>query len=94
MSASGGPFWRAAGMSYLRFANVCSELMVTVMKEPFKSKAKAQQVIHYRSFPWADGKQGKQGACKGRRRTLQMPDFILDGLHLQPEALIIVRRCP
>jgi len=59
-----GPFYRAAGLSYLRYANICADLMRSVMKEPFKSKALARQSIQFRSSVWADGKQGASGeAC-------------------------------
>jgi hypothetical protein len=33
MSApASGPFWRAAGMSYLKYANICADMMRGVMK--------------------------------------------------------------
>ncbi|GBF87981.1 hypothetical protein Rsub_00693 [Raphidocelis subcapitata] len=58
MSApASGPFWRAAGMSYLKYANICADMMRGVMKEPFKSKALARQSIYFRSSKFADGKQ-------------------------------------
>eukprot|EP00882_Tetradesmus_deserticola_P007509 GHRQ01007908.1.p1 GENE.GHRQ01007908.1~~GHRQ01007908.1.p1 ORF type:complete len:144 (+),score=14.45 GHRQ01007908.1:97-528(+) len=53
-----GPFYRAAGMTYLRYANICADLMRGVLKEPFKTKAMQRQAIYFRSAPWADGKQG------------------------------------
>ncbi|KAF5843535.1 F1F0 ATP synthase epsilon subunit [Dunaliella salina] len=60
MSAPTGAFYRAAGMSFLRYANVSADLLRNVLKEPFKTKAQNRQVIVYRSSPYVDGKQGKQ----------------------------------
>lgn len=57
-----GPFYRAAGMTYLRYANICADLMRGVLKEPFKTKAIQRQAIYFRSATWADGKQGTSGA--------------------------------
>lgn len=53
-----GPFYRAAGLSYLRYANICADIMRSVMKEPFKTKALQRQAISFRSAVWSDGKQG------------------------------------
>lgn len=52
-----GPFYRAAGMSYLRYANICADLMRAVLKEPFKAKAEQRSLISFRSALWHDGKQ-------------------------------------
>jgi F-type H+-transporting ATPase subunit epsilon len=49
-------------MTYLRYANICADLMRGVLKEPFKTKAMQRQAIYFRSAPWADGKQGTSGA--------------------------------
>lgn len=43
-------------MSYVRYANLCADYLRAVMKEPFKSKAQARQVIYFRSASVADGK--------------------------------------
>jgi F-type H+-transporting ATPase subunit epsilon len=56
-----GPFYRAAGMSYLKYANICADLMRNVMKEPHKTKAAARSIISFRSSQWVDGVQGKPG---------------------------------
>jgi hypothetical protein len=51
-------------MTYLRYANICADLMRGVLKEPFKTKAMQRQAIYFRSAPWANGKQGTSGACQ------------------------------
>ncbi|KAF8061291.1 ATP synthase subunit epsilon [Scenedesmus sp. PABB004] len=53
-----GPFYRAAGMSYLRYANICADLMRSVLKEPLRAKAAQRQAIYFRSSTWTDGRQG------------------------------------
>jgi len=58
-----GPFYRAAGLTYLRYANICADMMRNVMKEPFKGKALSRQTIYFRSSSWADGKQSAPGLC-------------------------------
>jgi F-type H+-transporting ATPase subunit epsilon len=63
MSSAGGPFYRAAGLTFLRYANISADLLRNVLKEPFKTKAQARQVISYRFSPFADGKQGQQSEC-------------------------------
>jgi hypothetical protein len=49
-------------MTYLRYANICADLMRSVLKEPFKTKAMQRQAIYFRSAAWTDGKQGTSGA--------------------------------
>lgn len=56
-----GPFYRAAGLTYLRYANICADMMRNVLKEPFKSKALQRQTIYFRSSKWTDGKMDKAG---------------------------------
>lgn len=56
-----GPFYRAAGMSYLKYANICADLLRAVMKEPHKTKAASRSSIYFRASTWAEGKQGKPG---------------------------------
>lgn len=60
MCPPSGPFYRVAGMTYLRYSNICADFLRNVMKEPFKSKATARQAIYFRSSPYTDGKQGQQ----------------------------------
>ncbi|PNW77065.1 hypothetical protein CHLRE_10g420700v5 [Chlamydomonas reinhardtii] len=58
MCPPSGPFYRVAGMSYVRYANLCADYLRAVMKEPFKTKALARQTVYFRSTPVSDGKQG------------------------------------
>ena len=53
--------WRVAGMTYLKYANLCADMVRAALKEPMKAKAKAQEVIYFRSALWKDGVPQKQG---------------------------------
>jgi F-type H+-transporting ATPase subunit epsilon len=68
--------WRVAGMSYLKYSNLCADMVRAALKEPAKSKAKAREVIYFRQSIWKDGVPQKQGewntfacrACWGLRK--------------------------
>jgi F-type H+-transporting ATPase subunit epsilon len=61
-----GPFYRAAGLTYLRYANICADMMRSVLKEPFKGKAAQRAAISFRSSTWKDGRQSPSGEAVGR----------------------------
>ncbi|PNH04629.1 ATP synthase subunit epsilon, mitochondrial [Tetrabaena socialis] len=60
MCPPSGPFYRVAGMSYVRYANLCADFLRSVMKEPFKTKAAQRQVVFFRTSPVVNGKQEAQ----------------------------------
>jgi F-type H+-transporting ATPase subunit epsilon len=62
-AAAAAPFWRAAGMTYIGYSNICATLMRGCLKEPFKSEAASRAVIHFSVAKWADGKQEKSSEC-------------------------------
>jgi hypothetical protein len=51
-------------MSYLKYSNLCADMVRAALKEPAKAKAKAREVIYYRSALWKDGVPEKQGAWR------------------------------
>ncbi|XP_066309084.1 ATP synthase subunit epsilon, mitochondrial isoform X2 [Miscanthus floridulus] len=53
------PFWRAAGMTYIGYSNICAALVRNCLKEPFKSEAASREKVHFSISKWADGKQEK-----------------------------------
>lgn len=61
--------WRVAGMSYLKYSNLCADMVRSALKEAVKGKAKTREVIYYRSAQWKNGVPEKQGGqrCAGRR---------------------------
>ena len=40
MSASSSSFYRLAGLSYVRYANLCAEVLRASLKEPFLGKVR------------------------------------------------------
>ncbi|WOK95036.1 ATP synthase subunit epsilon, mitochondrial-like [Canna indica] len=61
MASSGAavPFWRAAGMTYITYSNICSSLVRSCLKEPYKSEAASREKVHFAVTKWADGKPEK-----------------------------------
>ena len=39
-AATSSAYWRAAGMTYLKYANLCAEVVRGSLKEPFLTKAR------------------------------------------------------
>ncbi|KAK0572772.1 hypothetical protein LWI29_036991 [Acer saccharum] len=58
-STGAAPFWRAAGMTYINYANLCAKMVRNCLKEPHKSEAISREKVHYSISKWADGKQEK-----------------------------------
>lgn len=56
----GNADWRVAGMSYLKYSNICADMVRAALKEPVKAQAKAREVIYYRSAVWKNGQPEKQ----------------------------------
>ena len=48
-------------MSYLKYANLCADMVRSSLKEPNRSKAKLREAVYYRASTWKDGKPEKQG---------------------------------
>lgn len=60
-AAAASAYWRVAGMSYLKYSGLCADMVRASLKEPFKSQAKAKEIVYFRSATWKDGKPEKQG---------------------------------
>ncbi|CEF98687.1 ATPase, F1 complex, epsilon subunit,mitochondrial [Ostreococcus tauri] len=58
-AANSAAYWRIAGMSYLKYANACGEIVRQSLKEPFLSQAKARETVYYKMTEFASGKPGK-----------------------------------
>ncbi|ERN07205.1 hypothetical protein AMTR_s00019p00172990 [Amborella trichopoda] len=61
MASSGGavPFWRAAGMTYVRYSNICASLVRQCLKEPYRSESLSREKVHFSVSKWVDGKPEK-----------------------------------
>ncbi|KAL6329303.1 hypothetical protein AAG906_015513 [Vitis piasezkii] len=49
------PFWRAAGMMYISYSNICVSLVRNYLKEPFKSEALTRKKVHFSISKWDNG---------------------------------------
>ena len=47
-------------MSYLKYSNLCADMLRASLKETAKVKAKAREAVYYRSALWKDGVPEKQ----------------------------------
>ncbi|XP_039170611.1 ATP synthase subunit epsilon, mitochondrial [Eucalyptus grandis] len=53
------PFWRAAGMTYITYSNICANLVRNCLKEPHKAEALNREKVHFAISTWKDGKAEK-----------------------------------
>ncbi|MQL96522.1 hypothetical protein Taro_029194 [Colocasia esculenta] len=58
-SSAAVPFWRAAGMTYITYSNICASLVRTCLKEPYRAEAAAREKVHFAIAKWAEGKPEK-----------------------------------
>ncbi|KAK6916127.1 ATP synthase, F1 complex, epsilon subunit, mitochondrial [Dillenia turbinata] len=58
-NAAAVPFWRAAGMTYITYSNICANLVRNCLKEPYRSEAISREKVHFSVSKWADGKPQK-----------------------------------
>ncbi|MCO5603630.1 hypothetical protein L7F22_057781 [Adiantum nelumboides] len=56
-----GPFWRAAGMTYVAYVNTCSSIVRKCLKEPHKAQAATREQVYYKVALWEDGLPVKSG---------------------------------
>ncbi|TQD79684.1 hypothetical protein C1H46_034758 [Malus baccata] len=58
-SNAAAPFWRAAGMTYITYSNICANLVRNCLKEPYKTEAISRERVHFAVSKWAEGKPEK-----------------------------------
>lgn len=49
-------YWRVAGLSYLKYANICAEYVRRVLKEPERTKALSRAGYSMVKANWEGGK--------------------------------------
>lgn len=58
-SGAASAYWRVAGMSYLKYANLCADMVRAALKEPVKTAALRREVVFFRGTKWEGGKPGE-----------------------------------
>ncbi|CAN6460155.1 unnamed protein product [Victoria cruziana] len=53
------PFWRAAGMTYITYSNICASLVRGCLKEPYRTEAVSREKVHFSVSKWVEGKPEK-----------------------------------
>jgi F-type H+-transporting ATPase subunit epsilon len=51
-----GAYWRVAGMTYVKYANLCADVVRSVLKEPHLTKSKLRENVYFKTTPFVDGK--------------------------------------
>ena len=59
MSGAASAYWRVAGMTYLKYANLCADMVRAALKEPVKAQALKRETVFFRGTKWSEGKPGE-----------------------------------
>ncbi|KAL5578418.1 hypothetical protein UlMin_020117 [Ulmus minor] len=70
------PFWRAAGMTYITYSNICANLVRNCLKEPHKTEALTREKVHFSVSKWTEGKPEKP--ISPLHVTCCLPHFLND----------------
>ncbi|KAL5160194.1 ATP synthase subunit epsilon, mitochondrial [Glycine soja] len=74
MASSGAvPFWRAAGMTYITYSNICANLLRNCLKEPYKAESLSREKVHFALSKWVDAKPEKPSTPLLFQITLSSP---------------------
>ncbi|KAK9280990.1 hypothetical protein L1049_003881 [Liquidambar formosana] len=66
-SGAAVPFWRAAGMTYITYSNICANLVRNCLKEPYKTEALSRE------------KSPVQTQLKGNELRLALQNLQMEG---------------
>jgi len=55
-AANSSAYWRIAGMSYLKYANMCAEVVRGSLKEPYLLKSKPREAVYMKASKFVEGK--------------------------------------
>jgi len=72
-SAAASAYWRVAGMSYLKYSNLCADLVRGALKQELRSKAKEREIVYFKEAVWKDGQPEKQSAYQSLPHTPPPP---------------------
>jgi F-type H+-transporting ATPase subunit epsilon len=59
-TAAASAYWRVAGMTYLKYAELASGHVRAALKPEPKAVAKTREAVYFRSSQWAGGKPAEQ----------------------------------
>lgn len=63
-------FWRAAGLTYVRYVNVCSRVLRSCLKDTAKKQAASRELENMKFRQWSKGTKGKLGAQLFERQLI------------------------
>ncbi|XP_014095625.1 protein stunted [Bactrocera oleae] len=52
--------WRAAGLTYIQYSNVCARVVRQALKTNLRTDAAKRNETHVKFTPWADGKPARR----------------------------------
>ncbi|CAH9080523.1 unnamed protein product [Cuscuta europaea] len=64
------PFWRAVGMTYITYSNLCANMVRNCLKEPYRSEALSREKVHFSKSNWVERKPQKPRRLFGFTKTL------------------------
>ncbi|KAG6758713.1 hypothetical protein POTOM_039072 [Populus tomentosa] len=90
-SNAAAPFWRAAGMTYITYSNICANLVRNCLKEPYKTEALSREKVHFAVTKFVDGNPQKPdlGFLDSVPMMFVSPDFIESDLVLFKFVIIV-----
>jgi F-type H+-transporting ATPase subunit epsilon len=63
-TATASAYWRVAGMSYLKYSNLCATMVRDALQAPMKEQAKARELVYFKNITYKDGKPDTQSALR------------------------------
>ncbi|XP_053949495.1 protein stunted isoform X2 [Anastrepha ludens] len=48
--------WRAAGLTYIQYSNICARVVRQALKSNLRADAAKRNETHVKFTPWSDGK--------------------------------------
>ncbi|KAK4527920.1 hypothetical protein GAYE_SCF46G5853 [Galdieria yellowstonensis] len=61
--------WRAAGLTYLRYANICADFVRKALKEPKRTEALSRTGFEMTRSEWSEGKVVKRETLTQENET-------------------------
>ncbi|XP_053949494.1 protein stunted isoform X1 [Anastrepha ludens] len=52
--------WRAAGLTYIQYSNICARVVRQALKSNLRADAAKRNETHVKFTPWSDGKPARR----------------------------------